>query len=40
VKVLEANLEDLGLDVQVDLACLSLLEPAYTDYSIGWNGLL
>ena len=30
MKVLEAGLEDLGLDVQVDLACLTLLEPAYT----------
>ena len=30
MKVLEADLEDLGLDVQVDLACLTLLEPAYT----------
>ena len=31
MKVLEADLEDLGLDLQVDLACLTLLEPAYTD---------
>jgi hypothetical protein len=31
VKVLETDLEDLGLDLQVDLACLPLLEPAYTD---------
>ena len=32
MKVLEADLEDLGLDLQVDLACLPLLEPAYTDF--------
>lgn len=30
VKVLEADLEDLGLDVQVYLACLTFFEPAYT----------
>ena len=30
VKVLEADLEDLSFDVQVDLTCLALLEPAYT----------
>ena len=33
MKVLEADLEDLGLDLQVDLACLPLLEPAYTEIS-------
>ena len=31
MKVLEADLEDLGLNLQVYLACLPLLEPAYKD---------